>query len=174
MITIRRAAISDTQEISHLGKKTFDQSYGTYFDSREVLTKYLDISFSLEKIENSLKNSRNLYWLVYDTETQVSVGYAKLKLDSPTDLIKEANICKLQRIYLLQGYESRGIGSRLHTVIFNTARQNGYSIMWLSNLKLKQAAVDFYQKKGYTIAGEHQFTIGNETFDFWLMTIKLS
>ncbi|WP_062057851.1 GNAT family N-acetyltransferase [Aquimarina longa] len=170
---IRRATIKDVTQISYLGKKTFDQSYGNFFNDRATLVKYLDRSFSINKITNSVQNPENLYWIVNDTKTPMPIGYAKLKLKSSSEFIENQNVCKLQRIYLLQGYEARGIGSKLHECIVETAIDNGYDYMWLSTLKEKEQATNFYKNKGYVIAGEHDFTIGDETFEFWAMKTKL-
>ncbi|WP_024769287.1 GNAT family N-acetyltransferase [Aquimarina macrocephali] len=172
-IDIRRATIEDAEKISSLGRKTFDESYGEFFNNKNNLISYLDWAFSIEKIKNSLTKPENLYWLVTDTYNSLPIGYAKLKLDSPSELIDEENICKLQRIYLLQGYEARGIGGKLHQYIVQAAVDSKHNYLWLSNLKLKKQAVAFYKKKGYQIAGEHNFTIGDETFEFWAMKTKL-
>ncbi len=173
MIDIRRANVKDAKSISYLGAKTFDQSYGQFFDKRNTITEYLNIAFSLDKIEKSLANPDNLYWLVEDVESLKPIGYGKLKLNSPSEFIKDQNVCKLQRIYLLQGYESQGIGSKLHQQMIEAAIDLSYTYLWLSNLKKKEQAVSFYKNKRYQVAGEHNFTIGNETFQFWAMKIKL-
>jgi len=62
---------------------------------------------------------------------------------------------------------------RLHDIVLNHAVELGYKHLWLSNLKVKKQAVNFYKKKGYDIAGEHPFTIGDQEFDFWLMSTTL-
>ncbi len=174
MIDIRRANTKDAKSISYLGAKTFDQSYREFFDSRNTIMKYLNTAFSLDKIEKSLANPDNLYWLVEDRESLTHIGYGKLKLNSPSEFIQDQNVCKLQRIYLLQGYEGQGIGSKLHQEIIEAAIDRSCNYLWLSNLKKKEQAVYFYKAKGYQIAGEHDFTIGNETFQFWAMKTKLS
>ncbi|WP_106793949.1 GNAT family N-acetyltransferase [Aquimarina sp. Aq78] len=171
MVDIRRATIEDAEKISSLGRKTFDESYGEFFNDKNNLISYLDWAFSIDKIKNSLMKPENLYWLV--TYNSLPIGYAKLKLDSPSEFIDEKNICKLQRIYLLQGYEARGIGGKLHQYIVQAAVDSKHNYLWLSNLKLKKQAVAFYKKKGYQITGEHNFTIGDETFEFWAMKTKL-
>ncbi len=173
-IKIRRATVADVEAIASLGKCTFEESYGDFFNNQENLSKYLNKSFSLEKIKNSLEKTENVYWIVYDQKELKPIGYAKLKLNSPSEFIDDKQyVCKLQRIYLRQGYEGQGIGSKLHEVILEYATRLGYKNLWLSNLKLKKQAVSFYKKKGYAIAGEHPFTIGNQEFDFWVMNIRL-
>ncbi|WP_103068414.1 GNAT family N-acetyltransferase [Aquimarina sediminis] len=173
MITIRRANIEDTEQISCLGRKTFDEAYGEFFNNKTNLMTYLDSAFSINKIKNSLSKSENKYWVVADEKSYDLIGYAKLKIDSSSEFIEDQNVCKLQRIYLSQGYEARGIGSQLHERILKSVIESGYNYIWLSNLKMKKQAVSFYKKKGYDVAGEHNFSIGDETFEFWAMKKRL-
>ncbi len=174
MITIRQANIEDAASISELGRKTFEESYGAFFNNHNTLADYLNLAFNIEKIANSLAKPENIYWVVHNTIKEAPIGYAKLKLNVPSEFITGQNTCKLQRIYLLQGFEGQGIGSTLHKYILKTVIDKGCTSLWLSNLKLKDQAVQFYKNKGYRIAGEHKFTIGNETFDFWAMYIRLN
>lgn len=173
MITIKRAGVTDAKHISHLGKLTFEESYGAFFENQNNLNSYLDTSFSIPKIISSLHKPENLYWLVHDSEQSSPIGYAKLKLKSPTIAITDQNVCKLQRIYLKSGYEGQGIGTKLHEVILQEAIRQDFNHLWLSNLKIKEQAVSFYKKLGYQITGEHPFTIGKQEFDFWIMSKKL-
>lgn len=172
-IDIRIASIDDAVDIARLGKKTFDESYGEFFKNRNNVVEYLEEAFLIEKIKNSIAKPENIYWIVENTTNSTLIGYAKLKLKSPSEFIEDQNACKLQRIYLLQGYDGRGIGSRLHNYILQKAIDLKYSYLWLSNLKMKERATSFYKNKGYSIAGEHNFMIGDETFEFWAMKIKL-
>ncbi len=173
MINIRRATLDDVNNISVIGKQTFEESYGEFFEDQEYLQTYLKYSFSIDKINNSILKPENLYWIVYDEMKQICIGYAKLKLNSPSKFIDNQNTCKLQRIYLVKGNEGKGIGTRLHEQVLQAIVDEGYEYVWLSNLKKKEAAVVFYKSKGYDVAGEDTFTIGNETFQFWAMKKKL-
>ncbi len=172
MITIRRATIKDSESISFLGKKTFDESFGYLFNDRRDLIGYLDATFSSLKIKNSIDKSHNIYWLVVDDD--LPIGYAKLQLNAPSEFINDDKVCKLQKIYFLKSYVSQGIGSRLQEEVFNLAIKQGYTSLWLSVLKENEKAISFYERKNYKIVGEHLFTIGKQNFDFWVMAIQLS
>ncbi|GAA4271749.1 GNAT family N-acetyltransferase [Aquimarina gracilis] len=171
MITIRQAVLEDAKDISFLGKKTFDQSFGHLFLDREDLITYLDVTFSYQKIKSSMSKSHNIYWLVLDQESPI--GYAKLQLNSPSAFIKNNNISKLQKIYMLNGTSSKGIGGKLQQIIFDKAIEEGSQYLWLSVLKENERAVAFYHRNEYQIIGEHPFTIGKQRFDFWVMSKEL-
>lgn len=171
MITIRKATIQDAKHISSLGKKTFDQSFGHLFKNRGDLVTYLDETFSEEKIVHSLNKAHNKYWLVL--EGAFAIGYAKLQLQSTSEFVDSEKVCKLQRIYFLKDYVSKGIGSKLHDAVFAEGSENESEYIWLSVLKENKKAITFYERYNYTIIGEHPFTIGSQKFDFWVMARKL-
>ncbi|WP_109300745.1 GNAT family N-acetyltransferase [Aquimarina sp. AU474] len=171
MIEIRRATIDDAKHISYLGAITFDQSFGHLFHDSEGLKHYLDTTFDLEKIQNSLVKSDNLYWLA--VENNLPVGYGKLQLNAPSEFVEGTNVCKLQKIYFLNSHVGKGIGGRLQQLIFDEAKTNSCDYLWLSALKENKEAVKFYERNNYYIAGEHLFVIGKQKFDFWVMSKKL-
>ncbi len=172
MIIIRRATIYDADNISFLGKTTFDQSFGHLFKERNDLIRYLDSTFSKTKIKNSIAKAHNIYWYVHDND--LPVGYAKLQLNAPSEFIQRTNgVCKLQKIYFLKNYASQGIGGKLQHMIFDEAIHLGNTHLWLSALKDNKRAVAFYERNKYNIVGEHPFTIGKQKFEFWIMSKKL-
>ncbi|MFD2562500.1 GNAT family N-acetyltransferase [Aquimarina rubra] len=170
-INIRIATIEDVHDLSFLGKKTFDQSFGHLFEDRKDLTDYLDRTFSVEKLRSSVVKPHNVYWVAYYGNTVV--GYAKIQLDSPSGFVESTKPCKLQKIYILKEYLSMGIGAQLQELIFNKAITSGSEYIWLSVLKSNEKAVRFYERNSYAIVGEHAFSIGKEDFDFWVMSRKL-
>ncbi|MBQ4819182.1 GNAT family N-acetyltransferase [Aquimarina sp. MMG016] len=171
MISLSRAKIEDAENISYLGATTFDQSFGYLFRDREDIEGYLRKTFSLEKITQSIQKSHNIYWLVKEDDSPI--GYAKLQLDSPSDFIKNDKTCKLQKLYMLKGTSSKGIGSRLQQLIFDKAIEEGQEYLWLSALKQNERAIAFYKRNDYLIVGEHPYSIGKEDFEFWVMGRKL-
>ncbi|WP_299896240.1 hypothetical protein [uncultured Aquimarina sp.] len=59
-ITIRIATITDVEDISFLGKKTFDQSFGYLFNDKQDLLDYLERTFSLAKLKTSIGKPHNI------------------------------------------------------------------------------------------------------------------
>ncbi|MBW1298721.1 GNAT family N-acetyltransferase [Aquimarina litoralis] len=169
-VHIRIATIEDIPDISYLGKTTFDQSFGYLFKDKQDLSDYLDRTFSEEKLRSSIAKPNNVFWIVF--YEQKAVGYAKIQLNTPSEFVKSDNACKLQKLYLLQDYLSKGIGGQLQQLILEKAKESGDAI-WLSVLKENTKAVAFYQRDGYKIAGEHPFSIGKEDFQFWVMSREL-
>lgn len=167
---ISKATDSDAKDIAHLARVTFTETFGHYFSDKTDLENYLDLTFNIQKLKNSLKKPNNVYWLAH--VDNLPVGYAKLKLNSPTPFIKEQGVCQLQKIYVLKDYLSKKVGLALQNVLLDEA-QNKASKIWLSVLKENLRAIRFYEKNGFKKIGDHDFQIGKEHFEFQAMVKSL-
>ena len=166
-VVIRLANVADATQISHLGKVTFSETFGHLFRAEDDLRHYLKTTFSVSKITASLHKSSNVFWVAFVDEKPI--GYAKLKLDSPTEFVDATSICQLQKIYVLKAFLSLKIGYELQSRLLTKAKELSYEYIWLSVLNSNERAIQFYQKNGFEIIGNHDFTIGQEHFDFFAM-----
>ncbi|MEO0897867.1 MAG: GNAT family N-acetyltransferase [Bacteroidota bacterium] len=164
---IRLATVEDAAVISLLARITFDQTFGHLFTDRQDLMDYFDRTFSVPKIESSLGRDSNLFWLAF--HDQLPVGYAKLKLDSPTPFLPRDQVCQLQKIYVLKDFLSLKIGFQLQEILLQTAIDKGYTYTWLSVLHSNERAIRFYEKTGFSKLGTHGYSIGQEDFTFFAM-----
>nr|WP_299341884.1 GNAT family N-acetyltransferase [Allomuricauda sp.] len=171
MEQIRLAKKEDAISIALLGRVTFTQTFRRFFSDFEGLNNYLDATFAVEKIERGLEKENNVYWVAF--VNRLPVGYAKLKLDSPSNFVPYENVGQLQKIYVLQDFLSLKIGKRLQDALLEKAKASGCEHIWLSVYKENQRALRFYEKNDFKIVGEHQFSIGNDTFDFEAMSKRL-
>ena len=166
-VIIRRATPGDAEVIALLGRITFGETFGHLFHDPADLTDYYGRTFSVQKISQSLKKKNNIYWLAL--ADKLPVGYAKLKLNSPTPFLDDQNVCQLQKIYVLKDFLSLKIGLGLQEELIDTARETGSKYIWLSVLKENERAVRFYLKDGFEKIGDHGFSIGKEDFEFMAM-----
>ena len=102
---ISRATEADATSIALLGRFTFTETFGHLFRDKNDLMEYYERTFAVEKLANSLKKGSNAYWLAHID--QLPVGYAKLKLHSPSPFIDSRNVCQLQKIYVLKDFLSQ-------------------------------------------------------------------
>ncbi|WP_298791157.1 GNAT family N-acetyltransferase [uncultured Allomuricauda sp.] len=167
---ISRATPSDATIIALLARITFTETFGHYFEDKSDLENYLDHTFNVKKLKSSLTNPNNLYWLAYLDE--LPVGYAKLKLNSPSSFLNESELCQLQKIYVLKDFLSKKIGLALQNVLLEEAKSKAPKI-WLSVLKENVRAIRFYEKNGFEKIGDHDFQIGKEHFEFQAMVKSL-
>jgi len=162
---------SDAGYIALLGRITFTETFGHFFDDKQDLLNYYESTFSIDKIENSMSKPNNAYWIAF--VDRLAVGYAKLKMNSNSEFITEQNVCQLQKIYVLKDFLSMKIGFELQRLLLKKATEKGFSQIWLSVLNKNERAVNFYIKNGFMKIGNHDFQIGKESFDFTAMSKQL-
>lgn len=172
MEQIRLATIKDATSIALLGRVTFTEAFGHLFNDVQDLRNYLNTTFAVEKIEQSIEKENNVYWIAF--VDKLPVGYAKLKLKSPSDFVTSGFISQLQKIYVLQDFLSMKIGKHLQYELLKRAKQEGSKHIWLSVYKGNQRAISFYERNNFTPVGKHQFRIGKQTFDFMAMSKALN
>ena len=114
--TIRKAVPADAKYISLLAKINFSESFGNLFTSEEELRIYIDKTFSVKKMKDSLENPSTIFWIAY-VQT-LPVGYAKLKKDIPVPDTNYREAAELQKLYILKDYLAEGNGSKLKTDFF--------------------------------------------------------
>ncbi|MDG1529611.1 MAG: GNAT family N-acetyltransferase [Polaribacter sp.] len=168
---IRIANISDAEIISSLMITTFDENFGHLFEDRQILLDYFDMFFSVEKIKDGLQKDNNVFWLAFVNEKPV--GYAKLKLHSPSDFVDAKKVSQLQKIYVLKEFLSMKIGHQLQDVLLQRAAKHGSEQIWLSVFVENERAVNFYLPNDFVEVGKHEFQIGIYNFDFIAMRKKL-
>ena len=170
-VEIRRANINDAGCIALLGRVTFTETFGHFFNDKKDLLNYYDATFSVEKIKSRISKQNNVYWIAF--VDQLAVGYAKLKLNSISEFIFEENVCQLQKIYVLKDFLSMKIGFDMQNLLLKKGKEKGFDTVWLSVLKSNERAINFYIKNGFKEIGHHDFNIGNENFYFIAMSKQL-
>lgn len=170
-IEIRIAKKEDAACIALLGRVTFTETFGHLFKDKQVLLNYYDATFSVDKIEKSITKPNNCFWIVF--ADRLPVGYAKLKLNSQSEFSTEDHICQLQKIYVLKDFLSLGIGLKLQNTLIKKATELRFKNIWLSVFVDNDRAINFYTKNGFTPIGNHDFQIGQDSYDFIAMVKPL-
>lgn len=155
-ISISQATIEDAQIIVELGRKTFVESHGNSASEVDVEI-YLNEKFTLEACETELRDSNNIYYLVYCDE--LPVGYSKVILNFPFLNVQEINMTKMERIYILSKFHGLGVGTKLFEFNLDLSKKNNQSGMWLFVWTENKRAINFYKKVGFTVVGGYDFPI---------------
>ena len=170
-IEIRLAKKEDAPFIALLGRTTFTETFGHFFRDQKDLIDYYNLTFSVQKIEAGIEQPNNVFWVAF--VNRLPVGYAKLKLHSPSDFIESKGVCQLQKIYVLKDFLSMKIGFQLQNSLLEKAKELNFDAIWLSVLHSNERAINFYKKGGYETIGKHDFQIGKENFEFVAMSKQL-
>ncbi len=171
VVQVRRAKPKDAHIISLLGRITFAETFGHLFTDQNDLLEYFERTFSVQKIRSGFTNSNNLFWIAMINE--LPVGYAKLKLNSPSEFVDIENTSQLQKIYVLKDFLAQKVGLKLQDEMLKAAKESGSTKIWLSVLQENERAIRFYLKNDFQKIGEHDFQIGKESFHFHVMSKEL-
>jgi ribosomal protein S18 acetylase RimI-like enzyme len=172
MVEIRRATTEDVTFIALLARITFAETFEHLFSNRQDMLDYFDATFSVQKIASSITKPNNIYWIAF--VDKLPVGYAKLKLNSYSEFVQSNHSSQLQKIYVLKDYLSMKIGLQLQNELLNKAKEEQKENIWLSVFPNNKRALNFYLRNGFVKAGEHNFQIGAEIFDFYAMVKSLA
>ena len=156
MYVIRPATSADSQLLAELGKQTFIESHG-HSASPSDIEAYVSENYTEKFFRDQLAHPVNIYHLLfYD---QRPVGYSKIMLDYSHSNIRDQNVTKLERIYLLQEVFDLKLGQVLFDFNLNLSKKSGQSGMWLFVWKENERAVRFYLRNGFEVVGSHDFKI---------------
>lgn len=168
MLQIRTAIPEDAQHIALLGRVTFTETFSEYFRDQQDLFDYYERTFNVAKIKAGIQNPNNKFWIAFWND--LPIGYAKLKISSSTEFIEAASVSQLQKIYVLKEFLDKKAGKALMDELMSFFNISGQTHIWLSVLNSNERALNFYEKNGFSKVGEHQFSIGKETFDFFVLS----
>jgi len=169
---IIQADISHTAIIATIGKKTFRAAFESLFKSREELFEYLEYTYDPVKLANSIRKENNLYWLAY--QDGEPVGFTKLKKHSLNDQIESVAQMELQKIYVLPEHQGKGVGNSLLRKVKALAEEISTDYVWLDTHISNENAVRLYEINGFKKMGHYFFTIGTQTFEYYLMGLPVA
>jgi ribosomal protein S18 acetylase RimI-like enzyme len=172
-VKITEAGIAQAALIATIGKKSFRDAFEPLFHSRDELFEYLEFTYNPLKLVKSLKKENNIYLVAY-FEGQPA-GFAKIKRHSLNELISSPAQMELQKLYVLAEFQGRGVGHRLIQEVINLARKEiRPDHIWLDTHVLNERAILFYEKSGFKKIGNYFFTIGSQTFGYYVMEYSLA
>jgi ribosomal protein S18 acetylase RimI-like enzyme len=169
---IIEADVSHTADIATIGKKTFRNAFEHLFKSREELFEYLEYTYDPVKLAKSIRKENNVYLLAFkDGEP---VGFAKLKKHSLNDQIESGAQMELQKLYVLPEHHGGGVGSALLKEVINIAREIRPDYIWLDTHTSNENAIRLYERNGFHKIGNYFFTIGTQTFEYYVMGLPVA
>jgi ribosomal protein S18 acetylase RimI-like enzyme len=170
-IVVCKADSSQAPVISAIGRESFAEAFGPFFNLREDLERYLDYTYDVEKINRSLANPNNIFYLA--RSGQVTFGFAKIKKQSCRAALLSGRQTELQKIYVLKPYQGWGAGKALLQTILGEIPDWKADLLWLDVLKGNLKAIQFYENNGFEKREDHFFKIGSQTFAYDLMDRKM-
>jgi diamine N-acetyltransferase len=170
-IRIIRATAIHAAAIAGVGAQAFSDTFGPLFSSKQELNEYLDLTYTPDKIRNSIRKESNVLFVALADERPV--GFVKLKKNSLNQQIDSLAQTELQKIYVLKEFHGTGAGQGLMQAAIDTAVREKSEHLWLDTYVGNERGIHFYEKNGFVIHGKHFFTIGTQTFEYHVMDLVI-
>ena len=156
MVSIVSAGKKDFQLLSEMGTLTFLESHG-HSAPADVIKNYIDEKYNADAIRTELNETASIFHII--TYNNKPAGYSKIMLNTAHPAIKEKNITKLERLYLLKEFYDLKLGHKLFQFNLDISKGSEQAGMWLYTWKENQRAINFYTKKGFKIIGSYDFKL---------------
>jgi diamine N-acetyltransferase len=158
-ISIIKVELQHIEELQKIGRKTFFETFSES-NSEENMQKYLDESFSIEKLTSELTDKNaEFYFAVLDEEV---IGYLKFNFgDSQTEL-KDNKALEIERIYVSKEFHGKNVGQLLYDKAIEVAKDKKTDYVWLGVWEENPRAISFYKKNGFIEFDKHIFKLGND------------
>ncbi len=170
IIKVRPASIQDIEMLSYLAAFTFRHTYEKYNTAADIAL-YIRTHFTEEVLANAIQQPENTFLLAFNQREQM-LGYAKVVRNKVPDIDMVANqYIQLEKIYLLPEVQGKKIGQHLMKACLSLAKTEGFKAIWLGVWKENKAAIQFYEKIGFRVAGNYAFTMGDTVYeeDYWMV-----
>lgn len=169
-LTWRYATKEDAVLIADLSRQTFYETFAEQ-NTAENMQLFLDHQFTRGKLIMEVGAPENTFLLAYVNDEVA--GYAKLKEGKKPGLIKHTKALEIARLYACKNMIGKGVGRLLMQQSINIAVERNMDMAWLGVWEKNETAIKFYTKWGFKKFDEHQFVLGNDVQNDWLMKKEL-
>jgi diamine N-acetyltransferase len=166
-IQIKRATPNDAEVVALLARITFQEAFGYVWTDKQVFRKYLDTTFSVDKIRSSIQKENNIFFMGYIDG--FPAGYVKMKLYSPYKTLSDSKPSQLQKIYVLNEFIGHKIGEKLQNAVFEEIEKQSIQTLWLAVWDKNEKAIRFYEKHGFFKESQYHFDFETLGFDYHIM-----
>ena len=167
---IVRAVPSDVHDLLAISRKIFYDSFHDQ-NTEANMQAYMDRAYNHDKLLSELKDEKCEYYFLCDDEKKI--GFLKLNLAGSQSDLQDPESLEIERIYVDQAYQNRGLGAVLLDKATERARALNLNYIWLGVWEMNVNAMRFYERHGFEKFGTHPFIMGDEMQTDVLMKKKL-
>jgi diamine N-acetyltransferase len=151
-LELREASIEDVTKIIELAQSVWWKHYPDIIGEEQVRFM-LNKMYSHEALENHILNKTQLFYLI--NNEQESCGFLAIEKKTETELF-------LQKFYILQSTQNKGIGARAFDALLALYPQIEIIRLQVNRQNIKP--INFYFKIGFKIEKSADFDIGDGYF----------
>ncbi len=147
------------EALKEIAQETYARTFGS-MNTPETMQAYLAEAFSRERMLQELSQpGSKFFFLRADTGL---CGYLKLNEAPAQSDLNDPESLEIERIYVREQYQGKGLGKVLINYSLDVARQRGKGYVWLGVWEKNTNAISFYKRMGFEVKGEHSFRMGDE------------
>ena len=165
-LSFKKCNQDNLKELRQLSISTFSRAFKEQ-NNPEDFESYLAHAFSQEQLLMEIKNPHSSFFFTKSENTVV--GYLKINRASAQTELQEASGLELERIYVSENCQNRGIGGRMLSFAEALAKEEGKTYLWLGVWEQNTMAITFYERNGYKKFGKHPYYIGTDKQTDWLL-----
>lgn len=161
-MTIRAASKDDASSLAALSIEVW---IGTYLRNgvSKVFADYALSSFTTEKFEAFIDDENEII-LVSDNSDGIN-GFVRVTLRSPAPIEESPKTeTEVATLYVQPRHKGKGIGKRLLESVFRLCAERGCAGVWLAVNSENRDAIAFYNRFGFTRAGQTAFRIADQSY----------
>ncbi len=159
VISILPASPADLDLLVDLSRKVFFDSFN-HMNTPGNMKEYMDRAFNPDQLLSELKNPMSEFYLL--SVDDIIAGYLKLNKDTAQSDIRDDTSLEIERIYIDQTFQGKGLGTILMTKAVERARALNLQYIWLGVWEKNIDAKRFYERHGFIEFGNHEFRMGDD------------
>ena len=149
----------DVDILRALALRIFYDSFAA-LNTDSNMKAYTDMAYNREQLMTEINDPHSEHYFLCDGDKEI--GFLKLNTGDAQSDIRDPESLEIQRIYIDQDYQGRGLGALLLQFTSERAKVMGLKYIWLGVWEKNPDAIRFYQRHGYEIFGSHPFVMGDE------------
>ena len=159
LISILPISPADLDTLVDLSRKVFFDSFN-HLNTPDNMKEYMDRAFSPDQLLSELKNPMSEFYFI--TVDDNIAGYLKLNKDTAQSDIRDETSLEIERIYVDQAFQGKGLGAVLMTKAVERAKDLNLQYIWLGVWEKNTDAKRFYERHGFVEFGNHEFKMGDD------------
>jgi len=168
--TITPATITDAALLSELAITTFRETFDEH-NKPEDMDRYVAEEMNMSRLAGELADSANEFFIA--RVGSAAAGYAKVRTGILPGGLSGHSPLEIERLYVLSSYHGQRVGAALMGHCLALARARGCDTVWLGVWEHNHKAIAFYRKWGFSVFGDHIFTLGSDDQTDLLMQLPL-
>ena len=148
-VSLLEIGISDYEELYMLMQRIYPRAYQYLWN--DDCSWYIDHVYNQNQVAIDVKEEGSLFYFVIVNGKKE--GILKLKINIPYPEQPTVTATKLDRIYLSEEIQGKGVSKVLMEFALEVSKENESEILWLDCMDSKHQALKYYVKYGFQKGG---------------------